>query len=153
MLFFYISIVHENYGIVNRKRAKKQENFSTRGEDFVVYKKFITFFKIPLDTRARVWYNSRAWQSRLWSRRLLKFRIWAAGSSGGAVSDFKLDETELSWCKAQIFTSQRTFLTDCAPRRLLFGRLDQLALIRFLCPNHETHGAVFGFSSPKSWFG
>jgi hypothetical protein len=34
----------------------------------------------------------------------------------------------------------------CAP----FGRLDQLALIRFLCPDDETHGAVFGFSSPKS---
>jgi len=28
--------------------------------------------------------------------------------------------------------------------------LDQLALIRFLCPDDETHGAVFGFSSPKS---
>lgn len=25
-----------------------------------------------------------------------EIRIWAAGSSGGAVSDFKLDETELS---------------------------------------------------------
>jgi hypothetical protein len=90
------SILHEKRGNVNRKRGEKLKK--TKGISKVgrVYKKFKTFFKKTLDTRGRVWYNSKAWQSKAMIPEVAEIRIWAAGSSGGAVSDFKLDETELS---------------------------------------------------------